>query len=173
MSLVASKLPCGFVKSPNPISAVLHGEQGFVRILAATSESIALPAGEWRLLSYRIDRTPPNERKIPIQVGPFPKDTRTYLDAGGTGTTPTTRVTEGNTVPLAFGPPYRALVKRRGQQDYYPSSGGTEMLSLNLIGSASEVCTNVKIHGSNPPQPSFTIASTEGEIVERGTFEYG
>jgi hypothetical protein len=44
---------------------------------------------------------------------------------------------------------------------------------MTLVGSASEVCTDLVVNGDRPPKPTFVIATTEGKIVERGAFDYG
>lgn len=173
MSLVASQLPLGSINNPNPFSAVLYGDKGLIKVSGVTSEAVAVPAGNWRMLSYRIDRTQASDLASPEQQGPYQSRRRTYVEANGVTTSPTTHVEVGANVLMPFGPPYRPVVKMREGFTIDMAGGKAQMLSLSLIGSASEVCSSMRIRGSNPPQPSLTIATAKGEIIQRGSFEYG
>ncbi len=86
----------------------------------------------------------------------------------GTGDYDAVKVGQGRTALLPFGPPYKPVVTastRRGGQE--------ARLELKIVGCAGEICTDLMVNGQRPEEPSFVIATKDGEIVERGRFEYG
>lgn len=58
VAITPSSVPVGYVTSPHEgFRGALCGDQGFVRIHPEKSKPAPVPQGEWRLLSYKIDRT--------------------------------------------------------------------------------------------------------------------
>lgn len=58
----------GYVTNPNEgFSALLYSEHGVVKIAGAKSKPVPLPEGQWRLLSYTIDRTGAPEPPKPAE----------------------------------------------------------------------------------------------------------
>lgn len=78
------------------------------------------------------------------------------------------RVVEGETVELPFGEPFTPEVKVG-----YRQGADKVSLSMSLVGSAGEVCTNLMVNGSRPGKPKLTISTEKGEVVDTGNFEYG
>ncbi len=160
LSLTPSSLPLGKIENKNRASQIvlLSDNHGALKLDSREKEAVAVPAGEWSLMEYMIvpEGTPMNDNRP-----------RTFVTAAAAMDTPTVSVSEGNTVPYAFGPPYRALVNPSGR------GSSTARLSLKIVGSAQEICTDLSVNGSRPPKPTLSIATPEGEIVERGNFEWG
>jgi hypothetical protein len=64
LTLTASALPLGYVKNPNAkYRATIYGDQGFVDIRSEKGEPVAVPEGQWKLLSYNLDATVVKEPK--------------------------------------------------------------------------------------------------------------
>ncbi len=92
----------------------------------------------------------------------------TLIDARGTVDYKAVKVVEGKTETLPFGPPYKPHVRVA-----YMMGERTARLDMKLIGSAGEACSNLMVKGRQPPQPTFKILDKQGELVEKGKFEYG
>ena len=69
---------------------------------------------------------------------------------------------------LPFGPPYKPIVTA-----YHQAGSTTASLSMSLVGSAGEQCSNLLVGGGRPGGPEFTITGPDGKEVETGKFEYG
>ena len=80
---------------------------------------------------------------------------------------------------MPFGPPYKPVVTA------FPGYSAAQIvngkptgvpaleMSLSIVGSTGEVCTNLLVNGGRPPKPEFTITDPKGKVVQQGTFEYG
>jgi len=101
------------------------------------------------------------------RINPF-RPRVAIVSAQATKDSPRVKVPEGKTTALAFGPPYKAVVDVS-----YVMGGGQASLGMKIVGSAGETCTNLTVEGGKPASPTFEIRTTKGEIIERGTFEYG
>jgi hypothetical protein len=186
LSLKPSAVPVGSVTNPNDgYRALVYGDLGFVKISGGKSKPAPLPEGEWKLLSYTIDRTGlPEEAAEPAKKKEFsllqslteaiagaagPSGPRvTLVSARATADFPAVKVREGQTVALPFGPPYKPTVNvayRSGAEEF--------SLGMSLVGSAGEICSDLMVDGGRPKAPEFTISTTDGKEVQRGTFEYG
>jgi len=92
------------------------------------------------------------------------------LAAHGTDKGTTVTVRAGETTTMPFGPPYKPVVAANvGRWEV----GRVAQLSMSLVGSGGEVVSSLTIDGRRPPQPELTIRDPKGEIVERGSFEFG
>ena len=196
LTLTASSVPVGYVTNANDgFRAVLYGDQGFVKITGGKSEPVPLPEGEWKLLSYTIDRTGYEEEEAEAgeeEESEEAKQEQSLLKAladslmGGSisGARPSTprytlvsaratrdyeavRVGRGETVAMPFGPPYKPVVK------VYSRGGDQADLALSLVGSGGERCSNMMVDGGRPEEPAFTIKTPDGEEVVQGKFQYG
>lgn len=189
LTLKPSSVAVGYVTNPNKgFRAVIYGKEGLIKICCGESGRVPVPAGEWKLLSYTIDRTgmKPEKPKAAEDSGsllnvltkavvkgppPSSRSSRprdTFVSARGTKTCPAVSVGEGKTAVLGFGPPYEPVVKASGR-----SSGGQVSLSMSLVGSAGEVCTDLTVNGQRLKDPEFTISTPDGKKVESGLFKYG
>jgi len=184
-------------------NAVIYGELGFLSIHADRGKPAVVPQGQWQLVNYTIDGTEakpavttqptsvqagspaaPDTPKRPRKslfsalVSAFSDDQPTREDEHPSPTIVSAQarwdykavtVTGGQTAALPFGPPYRASVNA----SYYRESEGIVQLEMALLGTAGEQCSDLMVKGERPASPTFAIARTNGEIVERGKFEFG
>jgi hypothetical protein len=190
LTLTASKAAVGHIVNPNAeYNAIVYNDGGLLRIHGTRNSPVALPEGQWRLLSYSIDLTnasqpasQPTTQKtarkggllrrlvasvVGIDEASGPKTT--MVSASATKDYKPVTVKKGQTTELAFGPPYKPTVR---VEEWRRQPNAAE-LSMALIGSVGEVCTDLQVKGSRPESPTFAITAPDGEIVERGKFEYG
>jgi hypothetical protein len=196
LSLTPATPSLGFVTNPNEgFSAVVYGDKGFLKIRGGKGKPVALPEGSWKLLTYTIDQTGMEERVKPAaEKKDKPGEKQSSLLSavvsaigGGVASSSPARlnrfsrvsatatkdykpveVRKGQTVALPFGPPYKPTVR----VDYAPSPDQVR-LSMTLVGTAGERCSDMMVQGSRPSKPEFTIKDPKGEVVYRGSFEYG
>ncbi|MBI2434842.1 MAG: hypothetical protein HYV26_18455 [Candidatus Hydrogenedentes bacterium] len=133
-----------------------------------------LPAGTYRLLSYRLYT---NDEQ----------GDRWQLVAAGTKKGTPITAEAGNTVKLALGEPYRPVVQIPDYARDMLNSGMDQVqLSLEVRGAGEEVLGDLRrIAGQGtkialsskdnqrPAEPTYKIVDTEGEVVSSGRFEYG
>jgi len=179
LTLTPSTVPVGYVSNPNKgVNALVHGDQGILRVSADDSGKSPLPVGEWKLLSYTIDGTAKTETEeegsllntLSAALVQSSSSTRTYISARAKKDYTAVNVREGETVDLPFGPPYKPVVKVSRTSG---SSGNrVAYLSLSFVGTGGEICSGIMVNGSRPKEPEFTITSAE-EKVAQGKFRYG
>jgi beta-lactamase regulating signal transducer with metallopeptidase domain len=194
LTLTPSSVAVGAVTNPNAqFRAVIYGDQGFLKINGTKDAPIAVPEGEWKLLSYAIDLTGVQEPSKPAdkkaspegkslldslakaaetilggRVLPGGRYRNTFVAAQASADSKAIKVGKGETVALPFGPPYKPVVTS------FANGAGAQMeMELSLIGSAGEICSNMMVDGNRPPKPHFTIKDSNGEVVQQGDFEYG
>ncbi len=191
LTMTPSSAPLGYVTNANDgFRAALYSDKGFVEVSGGQSEPVAVPEGDWKLLSYTIDQTrtqeaeqkDPDKEKEEVsllntlakalsgagQSAARARPRYTVISARATRGYEAVEVRAGKTVALPFGPPYKPIVKVAGR-----SSEGTVLLAMSLVGSGGEVCSSLVVDGGRPKPPEFTITTPDGEEVERGKFEYG
>jgi hypothetical protein len=203
LSLNPASPSIGYVTNPNDgFTAVVYSDKGFMKITGGKSKPVPLPEGAWKLLSYTIDRSGTEETPKPPAEKPAEKKDKPAKEgqkqsellgavvkalAGGAASSTPVRpvrpimvsaqatsdykpvdVRKGETVVFPFGPPYKPVV----QVDYVQGAGQVR-LGMSLVGSAGERCTNMMVQGGRPSKPEFTVSNPKGEVVYRGTFEYG
>lgn len=198
ISLSPSTVGVGKVTNPNDhFTALIYGDAGFFKISGGKDKPALVPEGEWKLLSYTItiDETPKpvepkktDEKKNPTGetvLDTLQKTLESYLGVGasraiGVGRRVSTaaaqatakykpvKVVKDQTVEMPFGPPYKPVVTT---QNY----GDKTQLHMNmaLVGSAGEICSNLMVSNGRPGKPEFTITDPKGEVVQKGSFEYG
>jgi hypothetical protein len=202
LTLTASSVPLGNVKNPNAkYRATIYGDLGFVDVRSEKGEAVAVPEGQWKLLSYTIDVTEvkkpkkAEEKKPSAEKGKEKKGTmleslaqdlnallggssapdsaarQSTVSAQATDSYKPIKVVKGETVVLPFGPPYKPVVTA----DSFEDGPKREALSLGLtlVGSAGEVCNDMTVKGGRPSKPKFTITDAQGKVVEQGSFDYG
>lgn len=185
--LTPSEVRLGEVTNPaERFSAEVYGELGILEVIGGRDKPALLPEGQWKLLSYTIDRT---ERPPPVMqpartnkprgsllsrllgfTSPVqsPEQVRTTaVSAQGPRDYKAVEVVAGRKTVLPFGPPYKPVVRVSNV------SPGQAYLEMNLIGSAGEQCGLLLVEGDRPAEPMLTIVAPDGEIVERGKFEWG
>ena len=162
-----------------PWKAMVYGEEGVLWIEAAKDGTAALPVGEWKLLLYTLDRTAKDEEDPPKKksalgkiASVFGKDLvpkETLISARARFDSPAVKVVEGGTAELPFGPPYRAVVAA------HPGSGkkAKARLEMSILDRVGAVCAELRVEGKQPAKPTFVIAALDGELVKKGSFEYG
>ena len=196
LTLDPASAPLGKITNPNArFTAVIYGDNGFLKINGEKDAPIAVPAGEWKLLSYTIDLTdipePGNAEKKDQEkdksgisalgltletllssatIAP-PGRRSSHVTADATAKYKPVKVSEGETVEFPFGPPYKPTVTL----DYI--QGGNEnkqaSLGMTLFGSVGEVVSDMMVNGARPSKPEFTIKDPKGDVVQSGSFEYG
>jgi hypothetical protein len=198
LTLEPTSAALGNVKNPNGgFRAVIYGNQGFLKIRGDKDAAIPVPEGEWKLLSYTIDRTdePKAEEKKPEKktakkggsmLESLAKDLGAMLDdtparanfnrhstvtAQATDAYKAVKVVKDETVTMPFGPPYKPTVNAQ----YYEDGAQHKVLSMgmSLVGSANEIVSNMAVNGGRPSKPKFTITDAKGKVVQEGNFEYG
>jgi hypothetical protein len=182
LTLEPSPVPLGQVMNPNKgYSALVYGDQGFVKLVGDDSGVANLPEGEWRLASYTINREPTQEKPKKdtgsSMIGALTKALTgssssrprpSLISASGQRDTAPIVVKKGETVEMPFGAPFKPVVKAsfvRGQK--------TARLSMSLVGAGGETASNLIVNGSRPGNPKFTITTEDGTEVASGEFEYG
>jgi hypothetical protein len=227
LTLTPSTLKLGFITNPNgPYTGMIYGDHGFLPIRGEPGKPVAVPEGQWKLLSCNIEITgwkpppkPPKEaeKKDAQQNGAGAKKASTKgllesitkallgsssmpssseprygpagtcsVDAHGTEKCLAVTVRPGETVTLPFGPPYKPVVEAfiargvvsgtmgGGLAKLVPASDSVEaQLSMSLVGSGGESVSNLVVDGLRPTKPEFTITDPKGEVVQKGSFEYG
>ena len=199
LTLTPMNAPLGKVVHPNnTFSAIIYGKQGFIKIQGGKNEPIAVPEGQWTLLSYTLRWTPSvkndgqnhgdDAKPVKDDVGPFGEflaetvravfgvETTDHsksasVSAGATEKCKVVKVVQGGTTVLDFGPPFKPVVRSSSGQDNDQLK--CLVLELTLVGSAGEVVTDMTINGQRPPKPRWTITDASQKVVEAGTFEYG
>jgi hypothetical protein len=201
ITLESSAVPQGKVSNPNDgYSAMIYGDQGVLKISGNKENPASVPAGEWKLLSYSIDLTPPPETEKAAEEkaksdeggekataskplsealknvlggsAAAQKVVRRTLVAGqATASYKAVKVVAGETVEMPFGPPFKPVVQAYPGQDEKQKK--ITQLAMSLVGSGGESCTNMIVKGVRPPKPEFTITDSEGKEVQTGSFEYG
>lgn len=165
INITPSRFETGFITNPNDkYEAMVYSDLGFVKIKGAKSEQVPLPEGDWKLLEYAIDATDANASR---EKGRQPY---TFVTATATTDCKAITVKKGASVELPFGPPYAPKVTANSMRS---GSDKQLRLSMDLVGSAGESCTNLMVNGNRPDEPRFAIATLGNEVVERGKFEYG
>jgi hypothetical protein len=195
VALAPSSVRLGNVTNPNDgFRAVIYSDKGLLRIKGDKGTPTPVPEGRWKLLSYTIDQTgrykpspPPEKKKQPPKKGrsavealaealeailsgdgPRSGPRNTLVSAQATAGCKPIEVRAGETVAMPFGPPYTPTVTAS------PLGPDKKQLrlTLSLVGSAGEECTNLVVEGGRP-KPEFTIADPQGKVVQSGNFEYG
>ena len=203
LTLTPSAAPMGSVTNPNDgFRALIYGDKGFLKISGKKDEPIPVPAGQWKLYTYRIDLTEHAQPKKPAEKQPAAEKKKTepkpesvvesLLKAFGS------LLGGGDSAPVRRAPKY-TLVSARATTEYQPvevAKGATSMLpfgppykpvvdigyvknknelylTMRLVGSAGEICDNMMVDGARPSKPEFTITDSKGEVVQQGSFEYG
>jgi hypothetical protein len=195
-TLTPSTAALGNVKNSNDgYKAVLYGDKGFLKIAGKKDASVAIPEGEWKLLSYTINLTDtkPQEpekkkeeakegsllealaKKMQNSMGGPQQNGRavqyTMVTAQATSACKPVKVVKGETVEIPFGPPYKPTVTA----EYFEDGNQRKVLSLgmSLTGSAGEICSNMMVNSGRPSKPEFIITDSKGKEVQKGSFEYG
>ena len=176
LTLTPSKLKVGYLSNPSgPSSAVIFGDHGFLPIRFQQDGPTAVPEGQWKLLSYRIVISgwkPPPDKKEEPKPGQKDADKERLCEVTAFGTDKGAAVTvrAGKTATMPFGPPYKPVVEANvGRWE-----GGAEVkLSMSLVGCGGEAVDDLMIDGHRPPKPEIIIRDPEGQIVEKGSLEYG
>jgi hypothetical protein len=175
---------------PDDFHAVIYNDTGILRVRGNKAAPMALPEGQWKLLSYEIEVAdyhkpqPSDEKKEkeePVMRemgkgqmlvpggGTLPMGHRTLIMAKATADCKSLVIRAGDTLAIPFGPPFRPVVTA-GKMN---PDGETLPLALALIGLGGEQVNNVAVEGQRPPKPTFTITDDKGKVIEEGNFEYG
>ena len=203
LTLEPSKVPLGLVTSPNAnYRAVLHGDRGVVAIKGTKDEAVALPVGEWKLVSYVIDLTdvkPADEPKPEKKPAADAKKKGGLWSALGkalgetagesplvSGTMPGQRrttmvaasaVDSCPAVKVAAGEtvvlPFGPPFTTTATISHYDPRRDTLYLEMEIADSTGALVTNMSINGGRPGKPKIKITDPDGKTVIEGDFEYG
>ena len=199
LTLTPSTVPLGNLKNRNQaFSALIYADgKGFLKIRGNKDAPIAVPEGEWKLLSYTITepakavkRAASAEQKAkaadktarPASNGSLLASLDqilggrittgpSYVAATATDKYQPVTVRKGETVELPFGPPYTPNVTAMSYG--VPNGQQQTFLEMSLVGVAGEQCTNMLVNGGRPDKPRFTITDPDGKVIQQGDFEYG
>jgi len=181
LTLTPSSVPVGYVSNPNKgVNALVHGDQGILGVYVDDSGKSPLPVGQWKLLSYTINHTAKTTTEeegsllntLSAALVQSPSSPRSYVSARAKNDYTAVDVREGETVDLPFGPPYKPIVDASRTAASGSGSKQTAYLSLSLVGAGGELVSDLRVNGSRPKEPEFTITSAE-EKVAQGKFRYG
>jgi hypothetical protein len=140
-----------------------------------SGEVIKLPAGSYKLLEYQLLR---NDGQGDLWK----------INAMGTNNFSPVAVSSTDTRALAFGEPFTPVIIFPSGGNPFSPGAGSLPLSFRIEGKSKEIVngltrfegTGAKIPLSTkkglenrPLEPSYTIVKTSGEIVAKGSFEYG
>jgi hypothetical protein len=167
LTLEPSSAAVGKVTNPNSsYRAVIYSDAGFLNIQGDKNTPADVPEGEWRLLAYTIKHAEAEKA-----TGEKAATQPSMVTAKMTGEYKPVKVVKGETAEFPFGPPYKPTVSA----DYFEDGPERKALSLSLslVGSAGETCSDMRIAGERPSQPDFTITDAKGKVVDQGNFEYG
>jgi hypothetical protein len=168
---------------PGDFRGMIYNDKGLIRLNGNKGQPMPVPEGEWKLLSYEIelkgyhkpqspeDKKEKGEEAVMRGMVVLATSSRTAIaaPAATTGKIKPFAVRAGETLPMPFGPPFKAVVTA-GRMN---SDGKSVPLALAFIGLAGEQCNNLVVEGKRPPSPKFTITDPDGEVVHQGSFEYG
>jgi hypothetical protein len=155
--------PVGYVSNASKgYRALVRGDQGIVKICCDGNGRSPLPAGNWKLIQYSIDRS-----KKTVETSGTKQPVWTLVSARAPSDYAAVEIQAGETTPMPFGPPYKPIVKATRR------SGNTVQLSMSLVGSGGDVCTNLLVNGGRPSAPEFTILGPDDDEVYQGKFKFG
>lgn len=192
----------GTLKLPQAVTKLqLINDQKKSVMCMDCSETLQLPAAQYAFYDYTLERTEPTGGKWRLSARATVETTATKLAPGSEATLvfgepfrPAVglpyweRQNMRNSMPGASaepksggimawfsgsgGEPKKAVPRRSVNLEMQVQGAGRELLSdLKLIDGKSAV--ELDPSGDRPLKPSYTIAKPDGEIVGRGTFEYG
>ena len=166
-------LPVKLTAKPERFSILTEDNKHCLMAFKPTGDAIRLPAGKYRLLSYQMYR----------------KDAQGdlwRLMAGGSNESPVATVASGQTAVLSFGEPFLPVVTLPSTEQMPGASKGSAPLSFSIEGLGKEIINDIthfeggatqiqlsKTRKERPREPSYTIVKNDGEIVAKGSFEYG
>ncbi len=189
LSLEPSKIALGAITNPNEeYVALIYCDKGLLKIKGKKDVPVAVPEGEWKLLSCEIIKRekpkPLDPPKIEAKDSSLAKAFKQFVysqskskqneklpsivSADGTAKYRAVKVEKGKTSVMPFGPPYKPTVtaiRFGGQPDF--------QLTMTLVGSAGEICGSMICFNRRPGVPHFEITDPKGKVVEQGDFEYG
>lgn len=157
LKLEPTELALGHVTNSSPAyrAVVYSDDYGVLMIGGMRGSKVPLPEGTWKVATYTIDATAMTGGRRTAVTATFENEAE--------GVT----VSKDETVELPFGQPFRAQVYA------HRASGNKIYLSLSIVGVGGERCTSFYVNGRRPPEPRFIISSPDGQVVHRGSFEYG
>lgn len=183
LTLNPAKLKTGELTNPNDCwRAVIYGKHGLLKVSGSKGQPVPVPEGEWKLLSCCIEavQTPSTRPQSGAGVqltrssageapsgAPKKEPEPTRITARGKSDYKAVKVASGKVAELRFGPPYKPSVETRSRGD------STLELQMSLVGSGGESVSDCQLEGNRPGEPSFAVVTADGDIIERGKFEYG
>jgi hypothetical protein len=170
LEIASTDSPLGIVENPNgPYSLAVWGDHGMLSISADANGRATIPAGQWRMMYYMLNRAPEQESdEVTTSMDEMMQSMTVFIGMPKADAPPFV-VKENETLQLPFGGPFRPVVaiEEGGSREQ-----GSVELGMTLTGVAGETCQALMISGEQPP-PEFTITTPEGEFVASGVFEYG
>jgi hypothetical protein len=201
LTIEPSSVPVGYVTNPNAgFRALIYGDKGVLRVAGGKDKKTPVPEGEWKLAMYTIDMTGWEPPKEPAKeaageakaakstslleslskalsgsamTASRPRSGPTRLSAAAAANTKSVTVRKDETVEMPFGPPLKPSIRVAYVNAQPGAKEPTVQLELSLAGSSGEQCTDLMVNGGRPDKPEFTITSAKGEVVQKGSFEYG
>jgi len=191
LSLEPSATPVGYLTNPNKgFRAVIYGDQGALEISDRGTGKTPVPEGQWKLMSYTIElpeaaepeakeKEKEQEKSSVLEIlsnvlpslaaGSAAIPRPTIVSARAKTDFTAVKVVAGETAEMRFGPPYQPNVEASNLRKGMSQAS----LSMSLVGAGGEVCSSLRVNGSQPSAPEFTISTKDGEEVAAGKFQYG
>ena len=163
--------PLKLAAKPERLTLLTEDNKHCLMVFKPTGDVIQLPSGNYHVLYYEISRKDP-------------QGDMWRLIAGGSAESPVVTVKPNGGAILAIGEPFIPLITLP-QTGRTSASLGNLPLSFNIEGQGREIMTNLIHEGTatriplsknrkeRPKEPSYTIVKNDGEIVAKGSFEYG
>lgn len=150
---------------------LVDGQGGKSVTCFAPGREISLPGGVYQFVDYRLLRKETNGAVWQLQA------------ASRTGSVPV-EVGADRKAEIIFGEPFRPAVAIPEWSRAVRSGRHSVYMTFVIHGAGNEVVTDVSVlsgksalalgrRGSRPKEATYTISTPDGELVQRGTFEYG
>jgi hypothetical protein len=171
MALIPKTGKMGELILPTPVERIALYTEDELHLINAyfTEKSLTLPQGSYKLLSYSVIREDEQTDKW-------------RLNAAGTSAGPVVVVSDGQKAKLAMADPFIPLIdipvslraRSSVRMQFNVEGAGKELVSelSHFAGNKTKIILSER-YPTRPKEPMYKILSSEGEVIEQGSFEYG
>jgi len=170
MEINEADLDLGTLRVPYQLNSIqLVSENG---IMTIDSRNILDPKGK---ITYEYEIPTGNYKIFAYIMQTNLAREKWYFNASGTESVEQFSIENGKTLDLKLGVPFAVNIScfpLNGSNNSI-KAGDTVLLSLFFSGRANEVFTLIGVSSKQLPRPVFKAVDENGEVVAKGTFEYG